>query len=584
MASTTITAESLLAIDVGTVNTRAILFDVVEGQYRFIAAGMAKTTVNAPFVNIGEGIRRAIHHLQSILGRTFLNEGQTLIIPSEPDGSGIDTFALTVSGCAPLRVVTVGLLDEVSAESARHLAETVYAKVVDVVTLNSYRTQETRIDAIIRARPELVIVAGGTDRGAEGSVMKMVEAVGLACYLMPANMRPEVLYVGNEAVREQVQEALSSLVRLDVAQNIRPTSKIERLLPAQAKLIEMFRRNRNQKIMGLSEFDSWSGRKMLPTATAFQRIIAFLRESYDTPKGVLGIDIGASSTTLSLALPDSKLLTVHSDLGLGEQIVNILKVSTPEEIIRWIPQPISQDDVRDYIYNKAANPFSIPDTKEELFIEQAIARQIMQQATERLRKRLPKKDLQAGKKILPWVEPIIASGSVLTKAPKPGQSLLMLLDGLQPAGITNLVLDQNSITPSLGAAAEINPLLVVQVLESKAFLNLGIVIAPVGIARYGTPVLRVWMMQDDGSERRFDVKYGTIEVIPTPMGKKVELRVLPLQKFDVGMGGAGVGGRLKVVGGMYGIIIDARGRPLAMHNDPVRRQELQNKWMWTLEA
>ncbi|MBK8794150.1 MAG: glutamate mutase L, partial [Holophaga sp.] len=53
--STVATAESLLAIDIGTINTRVALFDVVEGAYRFIAAGSAPTTVYAPYRNVTEG-------------------------------------------------------------------------------------------------------------------------------------------------------------------------------------------------------------------------------------------------------------------------------------------------------------------------------------------------------------------------------------------------------------------------------------------------------------------------------------------------------------------------------------------------
>ena len=44
MPSSIITSNSLLAIDVGAANTRAVLFDVIEGEYRFIASGIAPST------------------------------------------------------------------------------------------------------------------------------------------------------------------------------------------------------------------------------------------------------------------------------------------------------------------------------------------------------------------------------------------------------------------------------------------------------------------------------------------------------------------------------------------------------------
>jgi hypothetical protein len=183
---------------------------------------------------------------------------------------------------------------------------------------------------------------------------------------------------------------------------------------------------------------------------------------------------------------------------------------------------------------------------------------------------------------LPWFEPIVASGSVLTRAPHHAHTLLMLLDGLQPTGVTTLVLDQYHLAPALGAAAAVNPLLTVQVLESSAFLNLGTVIIPVSKAQPGTPVLRIRMTNEAGSETRVDIKQGALEVLPLPIGQPARLHLQPLHRADIGMGGAGRGGSLRVVGGELGVIVDARGRPLRLPEDPSRRREQINKWLWTL--
>ena len=49
-------AESVLTIDIGSVNTRALLFDVVDGQYHFLAGAVAPFTGGAPFFDISEGV------------------------------------------------------------------------------------------------------------------------------------------------------------------------------------------------------------------------------------------------------------------------------------------------------------------------------------------------------------------------------------------------------------------------------------------------------------------------------------------------------------------------------------------------
>ncbi|MGD8815248.1 MAG: glutamate mutase L, partial [Anaerolineales bacterium] len=57
-------AGTLLAVDVGSVNTRASLFDVVEGSYRLVAVGRAPSTVGPPLFDAREGVSMAVDQLQ----------------------------------------------------------------------------------------------------------------------------------------------------------------------------------------------------------------------------------------------------------------------------------------------------------------------------------------------------------------------------------------------------------------------------------------------------------------------------------------------------------------------------------------
>ncbi|MCL4823434.1 MAG: glutamate mutase L, partial [Anaerolineales bacterium] len=194
--------HSLLAVDVGATTTRAALFDVVEGGYRFLAVGQAPSTAEAPFKDIGLGVRAAIENIQSITGRTFLDADRKLISPSRADGSGVDLFTATLSAGPSIRTVIVGLLADVSLESARRLAETAYGRVVESLSLADRRRPDEQIDAILRARPDLIVLAGGTDGGASRSVHMMLDTAGLACYLMPKEKRPAILFAGNNSLAD----------------------------------------------------------------------------------------------------------------------------------------------------------------------------------------------------------------------------------------------------------------------------------------------------------------------------------------------------------------------------------------------
>ena len=580
MTISTISGDSLLALDIGTSQTRASLFDVIQGRYRFIAMGKSRTTINAPFNDVEEGVRRALEDLQELTGRIFLGTEGTLIIPTGLDGAGVDACVATISAGPPLKVVAVGLLEEISVESARRLAETTYAQVVEILSLNDRRRQEERIDAILRARPDLIIMAGGIEGGATLSVRKMLECVGLANYLLPRNRRPQVLFAGNYAMQKEVEEALSPLTDLHLAPNVRPSLEFEQLSPAQTSLTKIFKKVRTRQFDNLTNIDNWAKGTLIPSARALSRVVRFLSRVYDSDKGVLAVDIGSSATTITAAFKGLPIIGVYHQLGLGRHILGILEQSSLENISRWLFEDLSLSQVRDYIHNKAAFPDSIPATKEDLAIEQAIARQAMRIALHRVSSSFPKTTLNG---FLPGVEPLLATGSVFSQAPSAGQGLLMLLDGLQPTGVTTVLLDQNSLLPAIGAAAEVNAVLAVQVLGSNILRNLGTVISPVGNTRYGALVLRADIKYNDGNETQADVKFGSIETIPLPPGETATLRLRPNHRFDVGAG-KGKAVRIQAVGGVLGVVIDARGRPLRIHPDPARRIERYQKWLWTLST
>ena len=580
MPNSLIEADSVLAIEIGTVSTRVILFDVVEGRYRFLGQGSVPTTMGAPTNDVSAGVKAALDKLHDITGRVLFNAEGQLIVPSQPNGSGVDACVATVSVGPPLKVVAIGLLADVSAESAKNLASTTYAHVVETMSLNDRRGTVARLDTILQIHPDLIIVAGGIEAGATKSVVDLLEAVGLACYLVPKEQRPEVLYAGNSALIKEVQESIGNLVNLHIAPNVRPSYESEQLTPSQPALAQIFRLVRSRQIRGIQEVDLWTGNHLMPAATAFGRTIRYISKEYaSTHKGVLGIDVGASATTVASAFSGDLRLSIHPGLGLGENLPEILNLCSLDDIMRWIPVDVSDKYVRDYIYNKAVYPTSLPMTSDELATEQALACQAMLLAVKQARKSYPPDVAGSIPGLLPWFEPIIASGSVLTKAPTRSQALMMILNGLQPTGVTTIALDRNNLAVSLGAAARVTPLLTVQSLDATNFANLCTIISLVGNAPQGTPILRVRMTGEEGVESEQEVKYGSLVIIKLPLGQAGTLHLTPLHRFDVGMGGLGRGGTVKVIGGIMGVVIDACGRPLHLPPEPSKRRELLNNWL-----
>lgn len=574
MTTSLVDAESVLTINLGSVNTQVSLFDVVEGQYHFVASGTAPSTADAPFNDVNEGVYQALDNLEHVTGRVLVDQNSRIIIPANPNGSGIDRLVVTFSVGPQVRTIVAGLLPDVSVESVKHLVRSTYSEVVETIGLNDRRSTAEKIDTVLKLEPDLILLAGGTDSGANRSVLRIAEMLLMVCKVLPKEKRPTVLYAGNKALAKKIKNGLEKWTTVFDAPNVRPTIDVEDTAPAAQVMDEVVEKIYTQRVGGMQSLRSIASVAPVPSSQAFGRMIRFLSKVYSTNKGVLGVDVGASSTTLAAAYAGDLMLNVLP-IGMGKEIERILQNGQDiGKVMKWLPMHVPESMVKDYIWQKSLNPGMVPMSLETLAIEQAVTRQILNYAFQNSQ--------------LSWsnfgtqFEPILASGAVLEKTSNPAQSLMMLLDGLQPTGITTFILDQNGLAASLGATASINSILPVQVLESRAFLNLGTVICPVSPARYGSPILQIRLEYDDNTENQFEIRQGTFTSLPIQSGQSARLFLNPMRRTEVESKGRKNSSGFKVIGGACGVIVDARGRPLNLPPDDSRRREMIKKWNSTL--
>ena len=579
MPASLVQGDSLLAVDIGGANTRAVLFDVVEGEYRFLASSSAQSTAEAPVRDVSEGVRNAIASLQATTSRTLLDNDRRLITPSQADGTGVDAFVATLSAGPALKTVIVGLLSDVSLESARRLAETTYSRVLDSVGINDRRKTDQQIDRLMRLQPDVVIITGGTDGGASRSIRKMLEPVGLSSYLSASEKRPAVLFAGNQKLDHEVKELLGNVTSaLHFSANVRPSLDTEDLEPAARELASLYLGVRKRQLKGVDLIESWAGGHVLPTAYAEGRMLRFLGQVYGSTRGgILGVDMGASAAVVAAGFQEKTTLGVYPHFGLGENLPALLQYTTLEDILRWSPLDVSTGVLRDFLYQKSLYPSTIAATKEDQSLAQAVTRQALYLAMQAARRDFPRsaKPVQAG--LMPSFEPILAGGGALGDAPTPAQGLLLLLDAIQPVGVSTIILDRSNLLPVLGAASVKNSILPVQVLESGAFESLGTTVSLVSPRTHGALVARARLTYDNGTEARADIKFGELCVLPLPTGQSAKLTLQP--QFGVNAGfGAGRSTTVTVSGGQMGVVIDGRGRPLVLPDDGDMRREQIKKW------
>jgi hypothetical protein len=155
----------------------------------------------------------------------------------------------------------------------------------------------------------------------------------------------------------------------------------------------------------------------------------------------------------------------------------------------------------------------------------------------------------------------------------------MMMDAYQPEGFTLLTVDSIFMMPQLGVLSTVHPEAATQVFERDCLIYLGTCIAPVGLAKEGEPCVTV---QFQGKTET--IPFGTIRVYPLGFQEgndgepqSAEIVLQPAKGFDVGAG-RGKEVRKVVQGGVAGVIIDTRGRPLQIPSEDSARVAKLKEW------
>jgi hypothetical protein len=93
----------------------------------------------------------------------------------------------------------------------------------------------------------------------------------------------------------------------------------------------------------------------------------------------------------------------------------------------------------------------------------------------------------------------------------------------------------------------------------------------------------VHLAYSDGKCEEYELFFGDLKRIPLGPGEKVQAVIEPDRSLDVG---AGKGKRVEreLEGGIAGLILDCRGRPLPLDDCEERRIEDLSRWIKQMEV
>ncbi|MEW6723866.1 MAG: glutamate mutase L [Bacillota bacterium] len=591
--------NSILATDCGSTTTKAILIEKMDGVYRLIVRGEAPTTVEAPFEDVTMGARNAIREIEELVGKSLLSE-DGVITPRRDEKTGVDIYLSTSSAGGGLQMMVAGVVKSMTAESAQRAALGAGAIVMDTIAIDDGRKPHQKIERIRHLRPDMILLSGGIDGGTVSHVAELAELIAAAepKPRLGIGFKLPIIYAGNIDARTHMKNILGEKVDLRIVDNLRPVLEKEVLGPAREEIHNLFMEHVMAQAPGYNRLMQWTEIPIMPTPGAVGICIQNTGEQYGLD--IVGVDIGGATTDVFSSVGGVFNRTVSANLGMSYSICNVLLEAGVANIMRWVPFDIDEGDLRNRIRNKMIRPTTIPQTLEELIIEQAISREALRLAFEHHKSLATGlKGVQIQRSMADLVNQtgsgaslidmmnlgiLVGSGGVLSHAPRRIQAVMMLLDAFLPEGVTRLAVDSIFMMPQLGVLATVHPKASAEVFDRDCLIRLGTAIAPVGQARFGEACLTVDVTMPDGRMVKGSAAYGEIKSIPLAEGEKAEVEIHVTRSFDVGRG-RGAALRTQVEGGVGGIILDARGRqPFGLPEDKAGRIAKLVEWIKSLDV
>lgn len=589
-------AERIIVIDCGSTTSKARLFEKIDDVWRFVCSGEAPTTVETPFENVLFGIRNAIKELENKTDGKFLRNGR--IITPLKENEGVDLFLCTSSAGGGLQMIVTGVTGMITGESARRAALGAGAIVMDVLTIDDRRTPYERIERIRLMRPDIILVTGGVDGGAVRQLEEIVNQIEASDpkSRQGVNFKLPVIYAGNKTCTEDVRGILGENYVFIPVENIRPWLERENLQPTRDAIRRMFMEHVMAHAPGYDELMKWTSAPIIPTPRGegmmFQRIANQYR------RNVLGVGLGGATTNIYSIYEGRFLATLSANLGMSYSMYNVLREVGEENITRWLPFDIDDEELCDRVHNKSMRPTTLPQTIEDLLIEHAVAREAIRYGLEEHRKLAsPLKGAISDSGLLGEgfaaaevdcyiemrkVDWICGTGGLLSHAPRRSQSGLILIDSFQPEGITKLSQDSVFMMPHLGVLSTVNQEAAIEVFERDCLVNIGTCVTLTGEIPEKEVVASVSATDSSGEEVNVDVVGGSIYNIPFKECKsKLRIRLESgIHVFD----GSRRSIETVVEGGEVGIIIDARGRPIEFPRDTEERTRKISDWNNALQT
>lgn len=387
----------ILVAEIGSTTTIVNAFDLNDNRPIFLGRGVANTTVDS---DVNEGLKQAIEDLARYLKTS--------------DIEYLEMFASS-SAAGGLRVTVHGLVYEMTVRASKEAALNAGA---NIHLVSAGKLSPRNINEIKNLKPNMIIVAGGTDYGETETALYNMKKILKMGFDIP------IIYAGNIENQSEIKELFINENKIDllkIVENVYPRVDQLNILPLRRVIYETFEEHIIHA-KGMEHITDIVNQKIMPTPGSVMEATMIL---YDQLGPIITIDVGGATTDIhSVAEPSDdfkKYLegeplqkrTVEGDLGVFINHENVVKLFHEGELEELLG--ISKEQLEKIL----ANYTYMPRTQSERNLVYELAKKCTHKALDRHVGDLKRVFTSSGQKIIPegkdlsCVEYIVLTGGAL---------------------------------------------------------------------------------------------------------------------------------------------------------------------------
>ncbi|MBQ2956290.1 MAG: glutamate mutase L [Clostridia bacterium] len=341
--------NNVLLIDFGSTYTKVTAVDTEEG--RLLGTADSYTTIET---DVGDGLENALKKLHEKTG------------PLEYSAR----YACS-SAAGGLRMITSGLVPELTAEAAYQASLGAGAKVLKVY---SFQLTEDDLEEILQINPDIFLLVGGTDGGNTECILHNARMLAGVEFDFP------VIVAGNRTAARECERILAGH-EVHLCENVMPKFGVLNIEPARKKIREIFL-NRIVQAKGLSKAAELLSGILMPTPSAVMKAMHLLSGGCEGESGIgdlIAVDVGGATTdiysmadgmpkdasTVYKGLPEPyDKRTVEGDIGMRYSVRGIVEAAGLARICQL--SGLDQDAVNALLDRLCSSPDLIPEKGSDL--------------------------------------------------------------------------------------------------------------------------------------------------------------------------------------------------------------------------